>query len=554
MNCSSDKKNEITEKIEKKILEIIELNYESELELRDKNYEKIEKITKTFKHMELILLAMKNNMPINLSRHNYAQLLYDIYVVKKIRNEIFEESNIHKITILENSIYEITYYDFEKYMYEIENNITYIKDKINEIKDEKDIKLLYYKNVVFEDFKYHDRKYQISFLIKYYNKELMKNTNSFINKLLKEANYSEKYKIIDEFEMNIYQKYDSKLLYEIIYENTVIKKNDIKEYLKKHINNLSYLDLIILYNYYINTTQIFYLENVEYINILRNDLIEYYLTIIYNKLKKCYEREYIINENIEILESNIVSAFFVNFYLYSNDYEISMIIPYILKKILYFNTNVFNEKALILLGYKNKICNFDIFYNEYNYIDTIINYYSLYIDNILSYFINLNDLDNINILFFTKNVRDFIYFYYSLACIKIKNFNIENLIDKLYENEIIKKSITEKIILKNSIDKLIHFLLNNKYKFTRESVYFNKIMKNYIEEDELIKNKNDEDMSCPICFEKLNLENTIINDCKHKICKNCFNYMYSKLNPYVTLQCCLCRRNINEIYLTKLMN
>ena len=541
-NCNSDKKNEITEKIEKQLLEDIEFNYESDFNFKEKDYEKIVKIMKTFKHIELILLALKNNIPINLSRQNYEKIFYDIYVIKKIKNNIEEDSNRNKIYQLEYKIYEVVYFNFEKYMYVLENNKNYIKDKINEIKDEKDIKLLFYKYFIFENFKYYDIKYQISFLMKYYSEKLLNNTNSTISELLKKMDIVKKYNIKYDFEKNIFEKYDNKLFQELINEKTCIKKKEIIQFITCKINELCYIDLFTI-------NQIYYIDNMEYIDILRNNLIESYLYMIYEKIKKSYDIVYNIDENTKAIENTIISKFFLKIYECKFLYTIGLV-PYILKKIIYLNTELVDEYEFMLLSHKNRICNFDTFFNQYPYINIFFNFYLLYIQNIVTYLIYKSDLKDINLMEFPESIRKSIYFYHILLWTKIRNFNIEKLIDKLYqmkESDIMKENIYKKNILTNSIEKFIKLLIDNNYKFTRESIYFIKIRKNYIEKEEL-ENK-EHDMNCPICFEKLDLENIIINDCKHKLCKNCFDYMYSKLKPYIKIKCCICRRNINDIYM-----
>lgn len=552
-NCNSDKKIEIIEKIENQLLKTIEFNYDSEFKFKDIDYEKVVKTMKTFKHIEIILLALKNNIPINLSRYNYEKIFYDIYLIKKIKNNIDEDVNINKIYKLEDSIYEIVYSNFENYMFVLENNKTYIKDKINGLKDEKDIKLLFYKYFIFENFKYYDIKYQISFLINYYTRELINNTNSTISKTLKEMDELEKYRIRYDFEKVIFENYDNKFFYDLINKKTLIKKNEIKNYVKKNINKLYYIDLFTIYNYYFNNNnQIYYLDNIEYINILRNILIDHYSYIIYDKIKKSYNTIYNIDENIELIENTIISTFFLKFYQ-SNIVYTEGLVPHILKKIIYTNTEILDDYGFMLLGHKNKICNFDIFFNEYSYINIFFNFYSLYIQNILNYLLYKNDLKEVNLTLFSKSIRESIYFYYALICVKIRKWNIENIIDNLYESDIMNENTNEKNILKNSIENFIKLLIDNKYKFTRESIYFIKVIKKYVDKKDL-KYEEDDDLNCPICFEKFEIENIIINSCKHKLCKNCFDYMYSKSKPYITIQCCICRRDINEVYMLKSNN
>ena len=57
---------------------------------------------------------------------------------------------------------------------------------------------------------------------------------------------------------------------------------------------------------------------------------------------------------------------------------------------------------------------------------------------------------------------------------------------------------------------------------------------------------------CPICFDETTICNTVIFDCKHICCVECFQKFAFTKRPPISLTCFFCRKNIDTIYLSEL--
>ena len=57
---------------------------------------------------------------------------------------------------------------------------------------------------------------------------------------------------------------------------------------------------------------------------------------------------------------------------------------------------------------------------------------------------------------------------------------------------------------------------------------------------------------CPICFDETTICNTIIFDCTHFCCVECFQKFAFTKRPPISLTCFFCRKNIDTIYLSEL--
>ena len=57
---------------------------------------------------------------------------------------------------------------------------------------------------------------------------------------------------------------------------------------------------------------------------------------------------------------------------------------------------------------------------------------------------------------------------------------------------------------------------------------------------------------CPICFDETTICNTVIFDCRHICCVECFQKFAFTKRPPISLTCFLCRKNIDTIYLSEI--
>ena len=159
----------------------------------------------------------------------------------------------------------------------------------------------------------------------------------------------------------------------------------------------------------------------------------------------------------------------------------------------------------------------------------------LYLDKELFHGTTCNKKNNV---FFFQKLSKYINFKYNTHSeySSSKYFNLEDCIDKVYER-----------CEYDFFGELINELLKINFKFERESKYFRSFMiKTNIE---ILSLDVEENLDCPICYEKINNKDIIKFDCNHHVCNCCYEEMHKNRSIYNNCVCCLCRNNISDIYI-----
>ena len=474
--CNNINKNTITQELEDKLY-------------KSTDYESFKSTFKKFSKMDISLIAVKNYLPLNMSKPNYMNLFYEIYSIKQsedivIESEIFNIFNLHNT----EKILNIYYSDKD-----------YIEDKLTSssfsIITRRVIKKYH---MIFEE--------KISKLIS----DLLLNTKEeYINNIVNEIDY----KITNLNLLNI---------------DKLLSNNFIKNALNIIFNKKTCTDTIILNNYHsitdftnINTlknnlkniytlkifkhleTNIFskYEHNVEIINNKIRDI--YNLNIFNQKLKNKISNLLLEDKiiNISLIKKNITE-------IINNESNINIFLLYknIFKNsVLFENINIIKVK--LIKNYLNDIL-FDIqklltskINNDENkeiidkINDQILLHFSFKDINDLSEkidIINLNYIKSyINKILVNENYFSIILLYYHFTSkLLIRIDRIENLYSKIvniYLNKIIEKIETimnseyeENQIIEDIEFKLVNiffkFYFFNKYCYTDIEININRII------------------------------------------------------------------------------
>ena len=432
-DCNSLEKKELTNNLEKSIYSLRNDIFQKE---------KINNFLISLKPIELSLLAVKNNLPLNLSKLNYINLFLEIYCNTVIDDYLINFLNINSIT--ENIEYFlINIIFFNKYDKIILQNE--IHNKIKKIESD-NILIKNIENII-NNKKYYDlilylsneNKFQnniVLFYIKIYVQD--------INNELKEINNIE-FDILNLY-LNYYENFD-----EIDLKNKILEKF-MNTNLNKTIIYFVIFRISKLYNKPLN----YYIEN----------LVNYYFNLILNKIKlnlelKSHNREL----KMILIRENIYNLFNINSI---ND----IIKSYDLINKKFISDNVEN----ILLNY-NKL-DILMFY-QYNFndidnfsFDDIINSINiLYSKNIYNKIIKLlnnkyeenKEIENIEINLINKF---FIYYYMIENNFFIKNFLSLSISEYILDIILKKKnyfSEKEKILLLYKNEYIKDILNNDNY-------------------------------------------------------------------------------------------
>ena len=617
-DCNHFKIPSIIKRLEDKIYSLKEYKYEEkELQLK--------LLLKSFSAIDIALLCVKNNLPLNLSKINYISLFLEIYIkyeligftnnrslntilndylhinnsrlnkeflnndnrytiINIIDEKIIKSNDININNLVTNikdlinnkkyfdilflydkgnkDIYnDIVFFYFDRYkkyiniedfqLYSIESdiinvytcfyenfNIDHIKDKIKNILNNRvlslDLKILkcifiYYNNtydniesitgkilnyLVDIFLKNILNKIKLNIDIKYNNINIKLNILLIENKINKFFNFEDVFEIID--------------IYTSIIQ--ICKKSKIKEYIVKILNNTEKYLLFLLYYKIFNKLDCFNFR------LIIDKIVDIYLIRIENKIKNIINlKKDKYNESFKNILLKIIDLFSINYLHCFPNYSIKEI----LKDIISYSCDI-NAKLLLILKIRpnqinNYILDYDIF--DKNIHEIILNYFEKYI-NKMFYLFEIHSSEN-NLIFneYEKNIRMNIYFHYSLYSIKKYNIPPERIIDSLY---ILKIKLNNHHSINNSIIYLINYLLKTKYPFSYESKYYERIIIENINHDQIIN-----ESLCPICLEE---NSNIITDCNHNICNNCFEKQKKFIQPYCDIKCCMCRNTIKKIY------
>jgi hypothetical protein len=304
-------------------------------------------------------------------------------------------------------------------------------------------------------------------------------------------------------------------------------------------------------------------ETIKIYTLLYPDDNDIFFSINYRECQKCM-RKYLINvyenENkkdiyikndiklIFDIDEYLVSFFCKSNYFHLFNYQCSTnqycvkIVKFLEKCIKTFPINY-----LINFIFKYNLFNFEEYYTHHekyltdNESNTIIREYYEKIfckfvsEDILSIHSFFSNKHTNNVFFFQKLLKyiNFKYSTNSSFCEK-KYSKLEDCIDSVYERQEYE-----------FFGELINELLNLNFKFERESKYF----RSFIVKTNTVNVCLDveENLDCPICYEKINNNNIIKFDCKHHVCNSCYEEMHKNRGIYNNCVCCLCRNNIKEI-------
>ena len=580
-------------------------------------YENIINFIKSLEPIKISLLAKKNNLPLNLSKSNYINLFLEIYLKNEISNKIFDFIETESLDIVlinylfhfdKKQIFNKNFFNYDNKIIIQENiqkkiidNITLknlildiyplIKNKKykNLIKLHKFKNTLYYNVLLFyiDVFKmnifnnniqfYHVQNKILNTYIYYYDNF---NENDIKNKIMKVLdnnnlniiNYfivnninrlkdrdelidyylqiiSNKIKVNIEIKsknmklsmilikkkLETFHKFNT--IYELINDYDKISKEMIIRHIYSIISKEKKYIIVLFYQYIFN--KIIYISFYD----INEELMFFFTEKIYSKFQNLLESKYEYNEIIENIELYLINDFFSYYYRIQQHFGTLKYVEMILYHLIFdFNErNIFTLKKKLLI--LHKYCNiFNIYYFpevEINYI--ILNKYKKYLIEVLNMFSNCKLINDLKINYFKKNIRNNIYFYYSLYTMKNNLIKAENLIDNLY---LLKKDSKYDNYIDFSIKKLLSFLIKIEYEFLYESEHF---PKTEIENKIILFDKND--LSCPICLE--DSSNIILTNCNHSLCSDCFNKQLSFKKPYRECKCCICRGTITRIYINK---
>lgn len=326
---------------------------------KDRNQTKnIKILLKSLKPIELSLLAVKNNLPLNLSKSNYLFLFLEIYITTKLNNEDFKFIDNNDINIVLKSyiLNKKKLNTNDKYII-----INEIEKKIMTQNNLKDIIDKFYELI--KNKKYID----IISLINVDNDNLLQNNIIlfYIHKFKKDILIN-----IDEIKI---MEYDILNLYKYYFVN--FNENEIKDMIEKIIDNQN-----------LNIIKYIIIDRVGYLSIdklyeSKKSLVEYYFNLIFSKIKLNIQVKLITSVNINI-EMILIHKKLDNIYKFENIYEIinnyGIIDEFIIKD---------NIRNILLIQNKYLIMSF----YEYNFINIhIINIFSIdkIIEKITSFYFN----------------------------------------------------------------------------------------------------------------------------------------------------------------------
>ena len=312
---------------------------------KDRNhYKNIKSLLKSLKPIELSLLAVKNNLPLNLSKSNYLFLFLEIYIKTKLDNYFFKFIDNNNIEIILNSFlydkpFKLNKKEFNKddnciIMNEIEkkimtqNNLKDIIDKFYElIKNKKYREIISLINIDNDNNNLLENNI-ILFYIHKFKKDILINIDEI--------------KIIEFDILNLYQYY---------FVN--FNENEIKDMIEKIINDQ---DLNIIKYIIIDRIGNLLIDKLDEFKKL---LVEYYFNLIINKIKLNIQIKLITSVNINI-EMILIHKKLNNIYNFENIYSIinnyGIIDEFIIKN---------NIRNILLIQKKSLI----LYFYEYNFIN-----------------------------------------------------------------------------------------------------------------------------------------------------------------------------------------
>ena len=333
---------------------------------KDRNqYKNIKNLLKSLKPFEISLLAVKNNLPLNLSKSNYLFLFLEIYITTKLDNYFFKFIDNNDIELILNSFLYDKPFILNKKEFNINDNYIIM----NEI--EKKIMLQNnFKNIIHIFYELIKNKKYIEIISLINSDNLLENNIIlfYIHKFKKDI-------LIDIDEIKIIE-FDILNLYKYYFVN--FNENDIKDKIEKIIDNKN-----------LNIIKYIIIDRIGYLLIDKLDeskklLVEYYFNLIFNKIKLNIQVKLIISGNINI-EMILIHKKLNNIYKFENIYEIinnyEIINEFIIKD---------NIRNILLVENKYLILSF----YEYNFIN-------IHKINIFS----INEIiEKITLLYFQKNV------------------------------------------------------------------------------------------------------------------------------------------------------
>lgn len=385
-----------------------------------------------------------------------------------------------------------------------------------------------------------------SLIIKSISENYFNHILYYIN-VIKQENKNKKNEILDYLSDNFISLFNNDL--DILTEDI-----DISYFYKKinsYVKQINFYDTIKIYTVlYPNNDDIFYLIN--YIDFQK--CIKKHLICLYDS-----KRRITIKNNIQLkfdIDEYLVTTFCRNNYfgLFNPQITVKMYIDKIIND-MYDYVKTFPTDYLMNFIFKYNMFNFEEYYLHYeqyfrnNFYESINDdeisivkrqYYEkifckFIYENILmiySYFINENTYDK----FLLKKISMYVNFKYDICdAFKSTQCTLEDCIDKVYERK-------EHDLYTELIDKL----LNLNFKFERESKYFKSYMIKMIKDNNM---KCSDFIECPICYEKVDNNNTITFNCQHHVCNSCYEAMHKNRGIYKNCTCCLCRTIIKEIYI-----
>ena len=475
------------------------------------------------KYFDILFLYDKNNIDI------FNHIIF-FYFDKYKKNINIEDNQL--LYFFESNIINVNTCFYERYR--IEDIINKIKIILNNKLLSIDLKTLecifiYYNNSYHYSKSILDKEKVLDYSLDFFMKNILNKMELNIN--IKSKNIDIKLNIfLIENKLNKFFNFED--VFEIIdiYSSIIqmCKKSKIKNYIVNILNNTERYLLFFLY--YKNFNKL----DCYNIGLIIDKIADIYLIRIENKIKNIINlRRADYNESFKNILLKIIDLFSMNYHLYFPTYTIEDI----LRDIIYYSCD---DKSKLLLIYKilpdklsDCILNNSVY--ESNYI--ILNYFEKYINKMFILFNNNLLKTKLILNEYEINIRKNIYFYYSLYSIKKTNITPEIMIDNLY---ILKINSGNDSNINYSIIYLINYLLKVKYPFSYESKYYEKIIIENINHNQIIN-----ESLCPICLEE---NSNIITDCNHNICNNCFEKQKFFVQPYCDIKCCMCRNNIKKIY------